>query len=166
MNPTAPPKSLVAALQCVVEEAGEGGLLYVTGPGDPCGLSEAWAGKPSGPRRIPATKLTATPPPGWEIPRLCIACANLGLAGPAAEQALARLRDLYCQRVILLTPTRGPGGWNPATLRALGFVRLAAGGGEGAWALFGFDLYDYKSTPDWLNPRFWAHPELWDRYRW
>jgi hypothetical protein len=121
------------------------------------------------PRRIPAAELLEPPPAGWRRPGLCVACGDLGLGRREAEHALARLRDLYCERVLLLTPTgpRDLGGWPPATLRALGFVRLLQGPEEaGAWGLFGFDLYDYKTTPDWLNPRFWANPELWDRYRW
>ncbi|WP_404840873.1 DUF6231 family protein [Alkalilimnicola ehrlichii] len=24
----------------------------------------------------------------------------------------------------------------------------------------------YKTTPDWLNSRNWAHPELFDKFRW
>ncbi|WP_290652932.1 DUF6231 family protein [Aquisalimonas sp.] len=32
--------------------------------------------------------------------------------------------------------------------------------------LYGFDVGTYKTTPDWLNPRYWANPELWGKYRW
>ncbi|MDD3447840.1 MAG: DUF6231 family protein [Gammaproteobacteria bacterium] len=32
--------------------------------------------------------------------------------------------------------------------------------------LYGFDIATYKVTPDWLNSRYWANPELWDRYWW
>ncbi|MFP4639754.1 MAG: DUF6231 family protein [Guyparkeria sp.] len=32
--------------------------------------------------------------------------------------------------------------------------------------VYQFDIHDYKQTPDWLNPRNWANPELWDKYRW
>jgi len=33
-------------------------------------------------------------------------------------------------------------------------------------ALFGFELFGYEDRPEWLNPRHWAHPELWDKFRW
>ena len=29
-----------------------------------------------------------------------------------------------------------------------------------------FNLYDYKPQPDWLNARYWANPENFDKYRW
>ncbi len=169
MNPThGPPPTLIHALRRAMAEYPSGEILWVEPPqgvGGPCpALAEA------GPfhRRISATALLDPPPTGWRRPALCVACADLGLEGRDAEHALARLRDLYCERVLLFTPTASgtPRGWSPATLRALGFVRLFQTPGEAGWGLYGFDLYDYKATPDWLNPRYWANPELWDRYRW
>ncbi len=32
--------------------------------------------------------------------------------------------------------------------------------------VFNYDIRDYKHTPDWLNARHWANPELWGKYRW
>ncbi|GGM07337.1 DUF6231 family protein [Pseudomonas asuensis] len=32
--------------------------------------------------------------------------------------------------------------------------------------LFTYDLHDYKQVPDWLNARFWAHPERFGKYWW
>lgn len=29
-----------------------------------------------------------------------------------------------------------------------------------------FNLYDYKPRPDWLNAKYWANPENFDKYRW
>jgi len=29
-----------------------------------------------------------------------------------------------------------------------------------------FELSDYKTTPDWLNSKYWANPELYNKYRW
>ncbi len=29
-----------------------------------------------------------------------------------------------------------------------------------------FNLYDYKPQPDWLNAKYWANPENFDKYRW
>lgn len=46
-----------------------------------------------------------------------------------------------------------------AFFRALGFTceRLPDGA-----RLARFDLATYKPAPDWLNARFWAHPERWE----
>ncbi len=27
-------------------------------------------------------------------------------------------------------------------------------------------IFDYKDAPDWLNSRFWANPQMWDKARW
>ncbi|MCG3882567.1 DUF6231 family protein [Psychrobacter sp. Ps3] len=32
--------------------------------------------------------------------------------------------------------------------------------------LWQFNLYDYKHLPNWLNSKYWANPENWDKYRW
>lgn len=41
---------------------------------------------------------------------------------------------------------------------SFGMQRL---GEAGEHVLYVFDLHTYKPAPDWLNPRYWAHPELW-----
>lgn len=82
-----------------------------------------------------------------------------------AEQAIARLRDLGGTRVILgLSPSAG---WQAADLFALGFTRLGELETDGEpLRLYAFDLNAYKTTPDWLNSRYWAHPELWGKHWW
>ncbi len=32
--------------------------------------------------------------------------------------------------------------------------------------LWQFNLYDYKRLPNWLNNKYWANPENWDKHRW
>ncbi len=116
---------------------------------------------------MPAVRLLDAPPKGMLPFGVGVAHGRMGLENRGdAEHALAHLRDLYCQRVLLVTPI-GQGGWPPEDLRAMAFVQLVREAcGATTWGLFGFDLYDYKTTPDWLNPRYWANPHLWDRYRW
>ncbi len=79
------------------------------------------------------------------------------------EIVLSRLRDLYARRVVVRLR---PGDiWHHGDMTAFGFTRLAQlAAGDGT--LYGFDIATYKTTPDWLNPRFWANPELWGQYRW
>ncbi len=79
------------------------------------------------------------------------------------EQALSRLRDLGAERVIVALPAAD---WPPADLYALGFTRLGRLEAAPALTLYAFDIAAYKTTPDWLNSRYWAHPELWGKYWW
>lgn len=84
-------------------------------------------------------------------------------------QLLARLRDLHGGRFLLIVPPGSQPGqlshWNSNELLALGLV-LAGHYSDDEHHLYRFDLDDYKTTPDWLNPRFWAHPERWDKDFW
>ena len=79
------------------------------------------------------------------------------------EILLSRLRDLYARRV--LARLRPSADWEHRDMTAFGFTRLARLGDDDG-LLYGFDMATYKTTPDWLNPRFWANPELWGEYRW
>ena len=81
----------------------------------------------------------------------------------AGEILLAGLRDLHARKVVLrLAPGKT---WSTRDLIAFGFVRLLAADADGT-CYFGFDIATYKSTPEWLSPRNWANPELFDKHRW
>lgn len=45
--------------------------------------------------------------------------------------------------------------------RALGFM-LSATDKANHMRIFYYDLDSYKTVPDWLNARYWAHPERWE----
>lgn len=83
---------------------------------------------------------------------------------------LARLRDIHSRRLaVLVNLGERPGQgtpWRENEMLALGLVRIRRYMERGAVGLYGFDLATYKHTPDWLNPKHWAHPELWDKYWW
>ena len=74
---------------------------------------------------------------------------------------LAALRDRANRRILVHVGEARVGGDTDRHLVSLGYRRLS--GGE---ALYLFDIVSYKDTPDWLSPRNWANPELWDKYRW
>jgi len=117
-------------------------------------------------RRLPGTALTrCAPATCLPAHRFAIAVVVETLESlPAADgrALLAALRDLGARHVVLLVDlARSP--LADADLRALGFRRHAD---DGTHALYGFELYGYKDRPDWLNPSQWAHPELWDKFRW
>ncbi|GAB4288171.1 MAG: DUF6231 family protein [Thiohalomonadaceae bacterium] len=84
---------------------------------------------------------------------------------------LARLRDLHGGRFLLILPgglqAEQSSPWDNNELLALGLILVGRyPATDGARYLYRFDLDDYKTTPDWLNSRFWAHPERWDKDFW
>jgi len=133
---------------------------------DPEGAVAAWAAGERPPpevvRRAPAAALADPARPGgrWDLAVLGPDVAGT-LARAEAGRLVAALRDVHARRLVLALPEPVPAGWEAPACVALGLTPVGEGG-----RLWRFDLHDYKETPDWLNPRFWAHPELWDRFRW
>lgn len=90
----------------------------------------------------------------------------------AAGVLIARLRDIFCQRLLLVVPIGAHWGqhrsiWQQTDLLAYGFTLLSSEQRNGRLVqVYGFDLATYKSTPDWLNSKYWAHPELFNKYWW
>lgn len=81
---------------------------------------------------------------------------------------LSRLRDLYARYLLVAVDvgeSDGPGTtrWSESELLAYGLRRL---GRYDPVHVYAFDIYDYKLTPDWLNSKYWANPELFDKYWW
>ncbi|WP_324779056.1 DUF6231 family protein [Thiobacillus sedimenti] len=81
-----------------------------------------------------------------------------GLDAAQAEQLLSRVR-LYTAPHVLVVARPGC-ALDEAAFRALGFT-LAATDAAGV-RVHEYDIETYKSVPDWLNSRFWAHPERWE----
>lgn len=82
----------------------------------------------------------------------------------AASELLAALRDRCARRVLVALPARA---WSAQDMRGFGFETLGTVRTDGSvLATFSFDIDHYKRTPDCLNARNWANPELWDRFRW
>jgi hypothetical protein len=81
-----------------------------------------------------------------------------------AAALLAALRDRCAQRVLVALPGRP---WSAQDMRGFGFESLGTvRAGAAVLGTYGFDIDRYKRTPDWLNARHWANPELWGRFRW
>jgi hypothetical protein len=50
---------------------------------------------------------------------------------------------------------------------AMGFEKVYQWSWQGReLSLYLFQLYDYKTLPDWLNSRYWANPDLFDKFYW
>ena len=116
-------------------------------------------------RRLPRTRLERATAAALPAQRFALALAVETLETLAAADAralLAALRDLEAPHVVLLVDlARSP--LDETALRALGFRPHAR---DSAQALFGFELFGYKDRPEWLSPQHWAHPELWEKFRW
>lgn len=77
---------------------------------------------------------------------------------------LCRLRDFHTPRLYVRCVL---GDWTENDFFGLGMERLAVTEKEGRTvAVFRFDLFTYKPAPEWFNAKYWAHPELWDKYPW
>lgn len=92
---------------------------------------------------------------------------------PKAEAAalIARLRDLHAARFVVVVPLvprpDHESRWSNEELAAYGLTPVGPHREpDDAPALYGFDIAHYKQTPDWLNSKYWAHPERFDKYRW
>jgi hypothetical protein len=77
----------------------------------------------------------------------------------AREQALALIGQLKQQAPALLIAARESQPLIFNDFLAFGMQRLAEA--DDGHLLYLFDLHTYKPAPDWLNSKYWAHPELW-----
>lgn len=90
----------------------------------------------------------------------------------AAGQLIARLRDLHSERLFVLVPIGQEWQGLASTWEMSEFIgygmRLVSTYTKDAKRLqmYKFDIADYKDTPDWLNAKYWANPERWDKERW
>ena len=80
---------------------------------------------------------------------------------------LAQLRDLYARRLVVLVPIGDAwepqaSHWEMSDLLGYGLSLMARYAVDGkALHLYHYAIESYKTTPDWFNSQFWAHPERW-----
>lgn len=79
----------------------------------------------------------------------------------SSEAVIANMRDIKAQKVFWVIDSHSP--WESKDAIALGFHQLQQDDGA---TLYGYDIDNYKTTPDWLNARHWANPERWNKDRW
>lgn len=83
---------------------------------------------------------------------------------------LATLRDVHAKQLYALVPIgkawlKHSSFWEYNDLLGLGMERVNVIAKNGLpLALLKFDLRTYKTTPEWFNSKYWARPELWDKY--
>lgn len=95
---------------------------------------------------------------------LAVACLEPGMDRAGARALIAALRDLLARRMLVFVPENL---LDDSALLGLALNRQARYEVDGVeWQAWSYDIRTYKAVPDWLNPRFWANPENWDKYRW
>lgn len=80
------------------------------------------------------------------------------------QSVAIRLRDLFAEQCLFLTYASS----SKLKLNSLGYIPITIETEDNLSALVSwqFNLYDYKQRPDWLNAKYWANPENFDKYRW
>lgn len=81
-----------------------------------------------------------------------------GLNASQARNLISRTR-LYVAPRLLLAENLDC-ALDADAFRALGFTLCASDPAENL-NIYDYDLDTYKPVPDWLNARYWAHPERW-----
>ncbi len=86
------------------------------------------------------------------------------------HNVLGRLRDLHARELFVVLPVGDqatPDTWARNELFALG-LELVCTQQRNADSihLYRYSIDRYKTTPDWLNDRNWAHPELFNKHWW
>lgn len=83
------------------------------------------------------------------------------LDGLDARQIMQQLSQVRLYVPTLIVVAHADCALDPSGFLALGFSLLAEDTTV-PLRLYQFDLPTYKPVPEWLNARYWAHPERWE----
>lgn len=100
---------------------------------------------------------------GYPPEKTCALALGLdALDGLNAQQSqhLISQACLYAAPRILIAAQAGC-ALDDGAFRALGFTLSMRDTRENI-RVYDYDLATYKTVPDWLNARYWAHPERWE----
>lgn len=87
-------------------------------------------------------------------------------------QIIQRCRDLFAKHCLVVQNLSEPA--TGVDVVSFGFSRLHEqpivendqSHHAASYQVWQFNLFDYKHLPDWFNSKFWANPELWNKFRW
>ena len=87
-------------------------------------------------------------------------------------QIIQRCRDLFAKHCLVVQNLSEPA--TGVDVASFGFSRLHEqpivehdqDHHITSYQVWQFNLFDYKHLPDWFNSKFWANPELWNKFRW
>ncbi len=86
------------------------------------------------------------------------------LPDAGARATIAALRDRFCDAVLVVAPA---GHWAATEWLALGFEARGRCEQDGnTFVLYRYDVTSANPEREWNNPKDWAHPENFRRYRW
>lgn len=86
------------------------------------------------------------------------------LTTESISQLVAVARDRWARQVLVLVPKLSNNHNTEREFFALGFKhRQLPEALNVDFAAYGFSITRYKTTPDWLNSRYWANPERWNK---
>ncbi|MDF1588023.1 MAG: DUF6231 family protein [Gammaproteobacteria bacterium] len=82
-----------------------------------------------------------------------------------ATKFLGMIRNYHASHIIVISKiAQGTNdGWQLADFLAMGMKHIA---NTTEHQLFSYAIESYQPKHDWLNSRFWANPENYDKYRW
>jgi hypothetical protein len=83
-----------------------------------------------------------------------------------AEIWLGLIKNRLSPKVILVTHPKlcKRQGWSLTDYFGMGFRHMA--GTQDGLQVFSYAIENYQLKKDWLNSRFWANPQHYDKYRW
>ncbi len=112
---------------------------------------------------LSCTEALAVPRP--EPHRICGLILTSWVEENRLDPVIAHLRDFLSLELYVLHP--GDAMEQARRMGALGLRCLEILDVNGqTWGLNHFSLTTYKKTPNWLNSRFWANPQRWNKFRW
>lgn len=83
---------------------------------------------------------------------------------------ISSLRDVHASLLLVVREeaiAQGcPGSCDLVQLGLRRYATYPAAQNDVPLETYGFCMKDYKMTPEWLNSRHWANPELWGTFRW
>lgn len=81
-----------------------------------------------------------------------------------ARAVIAVLRDRLCDAIVVVVPEEH---WGATDWLALGFEPYdRCGQDDRTLVLYQYDVASFNPEREWNNPKDWAHPENFRRYRW
>ena len=82
-----------------------------------------------------------------------------------ANQWLGLIRNYHASHLIVITDIAQtkPSQWQLTDFLALGMRRV---GQTEQHHIYSYAIENYQKKREWLNSRFWANPENFDKYRW
>ncbi len=82
-----------------------------------------------------------------------------------ATEFLGMIRNYHASHIIVITKIAQASceQWLLADFLAMGMKHIA---NTTEYQIFSYAIESYQPKRDWLNSRFWANPENYDKYRW